>query len=380
MYCIAKFSKVKERHKFSSMASHNFRLHLTQAEAKRIDGNRSHLNRILVNPLGIDSKNSGDMGKKIFSFYEKNRIAVKDDSVLAVDLVLTTSPEFFQDSNGRAWHDGGKIRPEFQKKIDEWVATQIDFVKKQFGEPAIKMAVLHLDETTPHIHFVVTPEETKELKYKNQFGEHKKVVTSLNAKRWNPSYWKKFLTNYEKANKRYGLKKGEEGSMAENVDLKTFSKLVSDATNQDYAKAIEKMIDGLKDDLSGLHTKDGVKKILMEKLLPLLNPMLKSNKALKKILAQDRAKEYEAIKKVKAELEQMRVDLQKLVKDNEARKEVYAEAINSKGVDVNLILAYKEKVAEQAEELARLRATYEPESATNKKQNKTGAKNGLSLQ
>ncbi|MBR8160038.1 MobV family relaxase [Burkholderia vietnamiensis] len=377
MYCIAKFDKVKERQKFSAMASHNFRIHLTQIEAKRIDSTRSHLNRILINPLGIDSKNSGDMGRKIFSFYEKNQIAVRDDSVLAVDLVLTTSPEFFRDAEGKAWHAGGKIRPEFQKKIDEWVATQIDFVKKQFGESAIKMAVLHLDETTPHIHFVVTPEETKELKYKNQFGEHKKVATSLNAKRWNPSFWKKFLTNYEKSNKKFGLRKGEEGSMAENVDLKAFGKLVSDATNQDYSKAIEKMIDGLKDDLSGFHTKDGAKKILLEKLLPQLNPLLKSNRALKKVVGLDRAKEYEAIKQMKAKLEKVELELAKLVKDNQARKDVYTEAINSKGVDVNLILAYKDKVAEQAEELARLRAKYEPET-THK--NKKGAKNGFSLQ
>lgn len=372
MYCIAKFQKVKERQKFSAMSNHNFRIHLTQAEAKRIDGSRSHLNRILINPLCVDTKNSSDMGKQIFSFYEKNQIVVKTNSVLAVDLVLTTSPEFFHDANGNAWHENGKVRPEFQRKIDEWVAVQIDFVKKQFGESAIKMAVLHLDETTPHIHFVITPEQTKELKYKNQFGEHKKVVTSLNADRWNPTFWKKFLTNYEKDNKRFGLKKGEEGSMAENVDLKTFSKLVSDATNEDYSKAIEKVIDGLKGDLSGFHTKEGVKSILMEKLLPQLNPMLKSNKALKKVLAQDRVKEYEAIKKLKA-------DLEMALEDALNRRALYAEAINEKQQHVKIIKEQEDEILALKNENTRLVARYEPETA-NKNQSKKGDKNGFSLQ
>jgi hypothetical protein len=353
MYCIAGFQKVKENQEFSQMANHNYRIHLTQAEVKRIDSSRTHLNKILINPLGVDTKIAGDLSKKINEYYKKIEAKVKENSVLAVDLMLTTSPEFFQ-NNGETWHKNGKIKPEFQKKLDDWVAVQIEFVKKEFGESAIKSAVLHLDETTPHIHFLITPEQTKELKYKNQYGTQNKISTSLNADRWNPNFWKKFLTNYEKVNKKFGLKKGEEGSMSENISLKEFSKMVSKASKTDYSNAIEKIVNSVENDLSVLNTKDGVKKLLLEKLLPALNPMLKQNKALKKVLALDRAKEYSAIKKMKA-------DLEKALIDNQEKRELFAEAINEKTVKDKVIIEQESEIQKLKVENSRLKEKYEPQ-------------------
>ncbi|MCA8484848.1 plasmid recombination protein [Burkholderia multivorans] len=385
MYCIAGFKKVKENAKFSQMSNHNFRLHLTEGEAKRIDSSRSHLNQILWNPLQVDTTKSTDLKEKIYKHWKENDTKIKSDSVLAIDIVLTASPEFFQDANGEPWHKNGKIRPECKNKIDDWVATQMDFMKNLFGEPAIKMAVLHLDETTPHIHIVLTSEQTKVLKYKNQFGEFSKTTTSLNADRWNPTFWKKFLTVYEKANKKFGLKKGEEDSMSENVPIKEFSALISRASQEDYTKAIEKIIDDLKGDLSGFNTKEGVKKLLMEKLLPTLNPMLKSNKALKKVIALDRGKEYSQIKKMKEDLARALESAEALRKHNEAVKAEYVEAINSKGGDGKKIFSITEKMLaledtnkSLLEENKRLKDRYEPKKSTNNKNTK-GDKNGLSI-
>lgn len=320
MYCIAGFTKVKEPGKLTQMANHNFRLHLTQAERKRIDLGRSGLNQVLINSLGVDAKNARDLATKVDEHYKRIGAEVKSNSVLGIDLVLTTSPEFFCDESGRKWHSGGKVRTEFKSKLDEWVAVQLDFIRGEFGAN-VKLAVLHLDETTPHIHVVVTPEETKELRYKNQYGTQAKTVTSLNADRWNPTFWKKFLKNYEKANKRFGLKKGEENSLSENVSIKDYTKALSQAASQDYSKAIQKLVADIGDDLSVVNTKDGVKKLLVEKLLPALNPMLKSNTAMKKVLSLDRVKEYSAIKKIKQELE-------KALSEAGAKKDLYIEAIN----------------------------------------------------
>jgi hemoglobin-like flavoprotein len=331
MYCIAGFRKVKEPSKFSQMANHNFRLHLTQTERERIDHSRTGLNQVLVNTLGVDVENAGDLAHKVNEHYTKIGAKVKSDSVLGIDLVLTTSPEFFCDEKGNSWNSGGKIRPQFQKKLDDWVAAQLDFIRGEFGAN-VKLAVLHLDETTPHIHIIVTPEETKELKFKNRFGQGQKTVTSLNADRWNPSYWKRFLTNYEKANKKFGLKKGEENSMSKNVPVKEFSKAVSQAANLDYTKAIEKLVANIGDDLSVVNTKDGVKKLLVEKLLPALNPMLKSNSAMKKVIALDRTKEYSAIKKMKAEIE-------KTLQEAAAKRDEYVAAVNRHGLQQQEILS-----------------------------------------
>jgi hypothetical protein len=206
----------------------------------------------------------------------------------------------------------------------------VEFVKKEFGESAVKSAVLHLDESTPHIHFLITPEQTKELKFKNRHGSGSKIVTSLNADRWNPDWWKKFLTNYEKTNKKFGLKKGEEGSMQKNVSLKEFSKAVSEASQADYSKAIDKIISGIGDELSTFNTRDGVKKLLNEKLLPALNPMLKQNKALKKVLSLDRTEEYKKLRKLQADVEKLQLELLE-------RRPIYIEAINQRSFDAKLL-------------------------------------------
>lgn len=348
MYCIAGFKKVKSNGEFAQMANHNYRIHLTQNEKKRIDLSRSYLNKVLINTLNVDIENAKDLSKKIKEHYEKIGAKVKENSVLAVDLMLTTSPEFFQ-NNGQTWHRNGKILPEFQKKIDDWVATQIDFVKKEFGENAVKSAVLHLDETSPHIHFLITTEETKEVKFKNRHGSGSKISTSLNADRWNPNFWKKFLTNYEKANKKYGLKKGEESSMSENVSIKEFTKMISEASKADYSKAIEKIVKDVENDLSVLNTKDGVKKLLLEKLLPALNPMLKQNKALKKVLALNRTKEYTAIKKMKA-------DLEKALIENQEKRALYVEAINEKSIDAKLLQEQENEIKNYKIENQKLKA------------------------
>lgn len=357
MYCIAGFEKVKDNQKLSQIASHNYRLHLTQAEAKRIDSSRSHLNKVLLNPLSIDTESTKDLSDKINGYYAKNNIEVKKNSVLAIDLMLTTSPEFFQDNEKNTWHKNGKIKPQFQKKIDDWVAAQIKFVKKEFGEGAIKSAVLHLDETTPHIHFLITPEETKELKYKNQYGTQSKIVTSLNADRWNPNFWNKFLRNYEKANFVFGLKKGEEKSLSENVSLKDFANMVGDASKSDYSKAIKRLVDDIGYNLSILNTKDGVKKLLVEKLLPSLNPMLKHNKALKKLLELDRVKEYKALNKLKEELKTA-------LEDAQARKSLYIEAINEKQHDAKLLLELERENSLLKKETMRLKSKQQSEEKT----------------
>ena len=49
MYCIAGFRKVKSAQEFTVIANHNNRIRLTKNEIKRIDSNRSMLNKVLIN-------------------------------------------------------------------------------------------------------------------------------------------------------------------------------------------------------------------------------------------------------------------------------------------------------------------------------------------
>ncbi len=367
MYTIANFDKVKTAQQFSAMSNHNFRIHLSVADKKRIDSSRSHLNQILFNPLNVSNTDAKDTSIKINQYFKSQNIEVKKDSVLAVDLILTTSPEFWGE-----WHKNGKITEDAQKKLDEWVAVQLEFVKKKFGENAVKLAILHLDETTPHIHILLTPEETKTLKYKNQYGSQEKISTSLNAKRWNPTFWTKFLTQYAIANKKFGLKRPIEGSNSQKVSIKEYQKMIELASKTDYTKAIHEMFNEVGEQLSMVNTRAKVEELLVHNLLPKLNPYLNSNKAMKKLLGKDRAIEYARNKALTKKLEDelAAIDLEK--KSLVSKKELYVEAINRAVQDSLFITDLQTQIKSLDGEVKRLKEFELVSSAITKNTIKNG--------
>lgn len=71
---------------------------------------------------------------------------VQKNAVAVVELMLTASPEMF-------------ASPGFD--LDGWAAAQIEWGAKIFGRENLLEAVLHLDESTPHIHLLAVPERQK---------------------------------------------------------------------------------------------------------------------------------------------------------------------------------------------------------------------------
>ena len=101
-----------------------------------------------------------------------------------MEFVLTASPEFF------------KNNPK-----SNWAQHQLEFIKNEWGDNC-KLAVIHKDESTDHIHVVVSTEETKTQRFKNRYGEGEKSVTSLNAKRFDRKYLIDLQTRYAKHNEK----------------------------------------------------------------------------------------------------------------------------------------------------------------------------------
>ncbi|AVS80248.1 hypothetical protein C8237_03500 [Paracidovorax avenae] len=299
MYCIAEFQKVKSNAKITVMANHNLRQHLSVADKKRIDPARKHLNKVLANPLNVNTRWATNFLKAFQAHWKNKEIDIRKDSVLLFDMVITTSPEFWGDN----WHKNGAITPETREKLDKWIAVQMDFVGRQLGPDAIKFAVLHLDEKTPHIHLMISPEETKTMKYKNQYGTQERTVTSLNANRWNPNFWKKFVTAHAKANAHLGLKRPQEGSVAEKISNREFTRRVKQAETDDYKKIIDGLVADFMKDLGLVNTKAQVKKLFEARVYPRLQILVKSNHALKKVTNANRGKEYEVLKALRERLE-----------------------------------------------------------------------------
>ena len=147
-YCILRTRKIKTCNHITRCAEHNFRLR-TQ---RNIDSSQSQNNQILVNALAADTSKSADLQEKLSGYYQSLGIKPKADNVLMMEWLVTATPEFF----------AGKS----QQEISQWAKAQVDFMKAEFGDQ-IKLAVLHLDEKSPHIHFLVSTGFVAQIRYTN---------------------------------------------------------------------------------------------------------------------------------------------------------------------------------------------------------------------
>ena len=266
MYAILRTKRIKTTGKFTQMCRHNLR-DRTENEVN-INAKKSHLNEILIDEFDLQSSKEfgGGYSKKLTEYYDKLDIKQRQDAVQAIEIIVSASPEFFKKAS--------------KKEKSDWVKHQLDFAKKEYGKN-LKFAVLHQDESTPHIHFVISTEITKVQKFKNRYGSCEKTVTSLNAKRFNRSYLIKLHTRYAKHNERFGLVRGAFNSEADHQDLETHRRQVKKASDADYTKEIHEEIDkNFGGSILGFDkrfTADEIK----NGLTPFLNNLVKKQKHLK---------------------------------------------------------------------------------------------------
>lgn len=203
MYNSLRIEKIKSRDQMNKTAAHNFRLH----SQPNIDASRTPLNQILLNTLNMDLKSRKGFQNAFLGHYESNGVKEKKDNVLAIEAVVTASPEFFEDKT--------------QAQIELWANEQVGFMQEKFGENC-RLGVLHLDEKTPHIHFLISTEQKSVKKFKNRYGVTEKETVSLNAKRWDRDFLKKLHDDHGILNQKWGLKRGEEGSKRAHKTLKEY--------------------------------------------------------------------------------------------------------------------------------------------------------------
>ena len=224
-----------------------------------------------------------------------------------------------------------------------WANQQCEFFKIKFGEQ-LKIGVLHLDEKTPHIHFMISTEMKSVKRYKNQKGEFFKETWSLNAKRYDREFLINLHTSHAEHNKNFGLKRGVKGSMRKHTELKEFYGIVNKAMSVDYQKQIEKTIQGLETGL--LSGKVAIEEV-REKFAPMMNKVLKQNKALREKFSLDIKQWAEKLSKKEEDLDLIEAGLIEKEEKLKARRDVYVSAINRAMSDAELI-------KEQADEIRKL--------------------------
>ena len=190
---------------------------------KNADPSRTHLNRELIRfPDGVQNRTEA-IQYRLDTANLKRKIG--KNQVRAIRALLTSSPE-----------DMKRIQAE--GRLDEWCNTNLKWLHDTFGKENVVSAVLHMDETTPHIHATLIPIVTGERrkarreqpdgkrKYKKKDATTNRlcaddVMTRVNLKAYQDSY--------AQSMQGYGLKRGIEGSEAKHI---TNSQYYRDLLNQ----------------------------------------------------------------------------------------------------------------------------------------------------
>ena len=156
--------------------------------------------------------------KKYLAFIDQRikqlslRRKIKDDAVLITSFILGSDKEFF-----------GGLAAEQQK---QFFADCTDFFSERYGKENVVSAVVHLDESTPHLHLNLMPVTGGRLCAKELFDRAalRELQTGF----------------YETVGKKYGLERGKEGSTAKHLDTVAYkTKKMTEAAESKIREAEE---------------------------------------------------------------------------------------------------------------------------------------------
>ncbi|REG77554.1 MobV family relaxase [Marinomonas pollencensis] len=161
----------------------------------------------------------------IASVVDKTGRKLRSDAVVAVEYVMTASPEYF---------DQFTDKDEHRKKVSEFANTARSWIEEQYPDGTIIAAQVHMDEATPHVSLFVTPT------IKNKEG-----VVKFNARERIGGRQKlsEHQDSFAKATEHLGLKRGIKGSKATHEKVSRF-----------YSKVIKSLAD-----VENIYTEDAVK-------------------------------------------------------------------------------------------------------------------------
>lgn len=148
---------------------------------------------------------------------ETSNKKIRKDAIVAVEYVMTASPEWFSDDPKEREKQAGRLATEAR----EWL-------KETYPDGRIIAAQIHMDETTPHLSIFVTPtvknDDRLTLSAKTIIGDKKKMSQQQDsfAERMKPLGLKRGVkgsqATHEAVNRFYGRLKAFEGQKSELVE------------------------------------------------------------------------------------------------------------------------------------------------------------------
>ena len=151
-YAIMRAEKLKS-HQIHFSQNHNERNH------KNYSNPDINLEKTKDNYHLIESKNYSRDTEHIIQKNYKGTKNIRKDAVKNIELIFTSDKDFFD-----------KLSPADERKFFE---ESLKFTQEYFGEKNIFSAVIHKDETTPHMHVNLVPIKDGKLSAKIVIGNRK---------------------------------------------------------------------------------------------------------------------------------------------------------------------------------------------------------------
>ena len=200
---------------------------------KNADSTRTHLNRELIQfPDGVTNRTQA-IQHRLDTAGLKRKIA--NNQVRAIRILLTGTHE-------------DMMQIEKNGKLEDWCQDNIEWLRKTYGIDNVVSVVLHMDESTPHLHATVVPIVQTERQRKKKEQEVKRtyrkkapaprlcaddVMSRANLKR--------YQNTYAEVMQKYGLQRGIEGSEAQHISTHEYYRSLM-AQGKDIQEDVEYLL------------------------------------------------------------------------------------------------------------------------------------------
>ena len=229
-YAVDRMQKMKSGN-LGGAYRHNERIFENHSN-KDIDPEKTHLNYELT-----DRDRSIPYDRQIKQYINDNKIskrALRKDAVLCNEWIITSDKAFFENMNSN--------------QIKDFFETAKNFFAERYGNSNIAYAMVHLDESTPHMHLGLVPMQNGKLSSKSLFGSRDQLKEFQEA-------FPKYLNEHG-----YSLQRGESDSKKKHLETAEFKekqRLLDDTDKKivdktEKLKQLEKEKDALLDDIAVL--------------------------------------------------------------------------------------------------------------------------------
>ena len=208
-----------KRQEVSPVEEENERDEIYQASNPQLDSSRTHLNYHVIYPM----KSYLEIINGRLSELDLKR-KIRSDAILMNSFIITSDGEFFKG-----------LHPWEQR---EFFRDCAEFFSNKYGEENMISAVVHMDETTPHMHLNFIPINERRLSSKSLFDRQKlaQLQTEL----------------HESIGRKWGLQRGKEGSQAKHLSTAEYKakKIIESAKQRE--REIDEQTERKKEELDDL--------------------------------------------------------------------------------------------------------------------------------